>query len=384
MRPASPRDHGSPCADDGAPASLERLLALAGEELDAEVRLHPPHAEPARPDPGRLIRVRTSDGRLRAWLSIAPRRPVPLGPDSERVVRLVARYLDAELTDLAGSEDLDRERETRVREVLESGSLWPVYQPIVDLRTGEVVGVEALSRFAGPPRRSPDVWFADAAAVGLGVPLEVLAIRKAVEVLDQLPAPVYLSVNVSPQTAASDELACALAEVPVDRLVLEITEHAEVSDYEGLNRGVNRLRTRGARLAVDDTGSGFASMRHVLRLAPDIVKLDTTLTSDIDSDSFLRALGFSLRSFASAIDAEVIAEGIETSRELDALRFLGVSYGQGYFLRAPGPLSLEPPSSIADHLDETAATAPPTLPPVRAAATTVARPPAAVTRARPA
>ncbi|QBI18239.1 EAL domain-containing protein [Egibacter rhizosphaerae] len=351
MPSPSPHARGVPWAV-GTTSSLARLLALAGEELDADVQLLPPHAEPRRPEHGRLLRLCYPDGRLRAWLSIAPDRRARLSSDTERIVRLIARFVDGELAEAIDVTTVDRECEAGIRTVLERGHLRIVYQPIVDLATGDVVGVEALSRFPEPPQNPPDVWFAHAATLGLGIPLEVLAVRRAVEVLDQLPASAYLSVNVSPAAAASDELARALADVPVDRLVLEITEHAEVSDYAALNAAVDRLRARGARLAVDDTGSGFASMRHVLRLAPDIVKLDTTLTSDIDSDSFLRALGFSLRSFASAIDAEVVAEGIETGRELDALRFLGVRYGQGYYLRPPGPLALEPPLSLAGRLGE--------------------------------
>ena len=117
-----------------------------------------------------------------------------------------------------------------------------------------------------------------------------------------------------------------------ERLVLEVTEHARVADYDALADVMQPWRARGARVAVDDTGSGFASMRHVLRLEPEIVKLDSSLTHHIDSDAVLRALGYTLKAFAGAIGAETVAEGIENERELSALRFLGVPYGQGFYL----------------------------------------------------
>ncbi len=223
--------------------------------------------------------------------------------------------------------------------MLRDRALAIVYQPIADLYSGAVVGVEALSRFPQRPRQGPDRWFKEAATVGLAEPLEALALGFAVQALDVLPPGVYLSVNLSPAAVMSADVARVLDAVDVSRLVVEITEHAEVDDYDALNDAVGRLRARGARLAVDDAGSGFASMRHVLRLAPDIIKLDLSLTQGIDNDSVLRALGYSLKSFATAIDAQVVAEGVETEHEVDALRFLGVAYAQGHYLRRPKALS---------------------------------------------
>jgi EAL domain-containing protein (putative c-di-GMP-specific phosphodiesterase class I) len=135
--------------------------------------------------------------------------------------------------------------------------------------------------------------------------------------------------------------------VPVDRLVFEITEHAEVADYERLNRELKPLRRRGLRLAVDDAGAGFARLRHILRIHPDIIKLDRSLVRGIDRDPVLRALSYSISAFGSAVGASVVAEGIQTHGELNALRFLGVDLGQGYLLQKPAPLSalgLDPPA----------------------------------------
>ncbi len=121
--------------------------------------------------------------------------------------------------------------------------------------------------------------------------------------------------------------------------MFEITEHAAVTDYEALNAALRPLRAKGLRLAVDDAGAGFASLRHILQMGPDIIKLDRTLVSGMDRDPVLRALTYSIASFASATDAVVVAEGIETQGELSALRFLGIETGQGYHLCRPGPLA---------------------------------------------
>ena len=122
------------------------------------------------------------------------------------------------------------------------------------------------------------------------------------------------------------------------RIALELTEHARVDDYEGLSRVLTPLRDQGMQLAVDDAGAGFASLRHILQLQPDIIKLDMTLTRHVDADGARRALAAALITFAGEIGASIVAEGIESEREIDALVGLGVQYGQGYHLARPGPL----------------------------------------------
>ncbi|MGH2654475.1 MAG: EAL domain-containing protein [Actinomycetota bacterium] len=269
----------------------------------------------------------------------------------QAIRRAVRGYgsLSAEVTggvvhELAGhlervGEETDRlkERRRRVERVLSGEGLDIVFQPIADLSSRRVVGLEALARFPAPPSR-PDLWFEEAETVGLRTDLEVAALLAATGRLRSLPADAYLSVNLSPETAMSLAGREALASVPPDRLVLEITEHARVDDYKALGAALRPLRSRGARLAVDDAGAGFASLSHILRLAPDIIKLDITLTRDIDSDNARRALASGLIAFAIDIGASILAEGIETAEELQTLRTLGVTLGQGYFLGRPVPL----------------------------------------------
>ena len=234
------------------------------------------------------------------------------------------------------SEMLEIERQ-RVAAVLQWGQLDVVLQPIFDLQRRERIGFEVLARFEAAPERSPAAWFEAAASVGLGEELELLAVRAALELLVQLPSRATLSINVSPGVAASDAL-FELVEPVAERVILEVTEHARVDDYERLETALQRLRTHGARIAIDDVGAGFASLRHILGLCPDIVKLDPSLTRDIDGDPARRALAASLVSFAREIDATIAAEGIESPEELTLLRDLGIDYGQGFYLGPPQPL----------------------------------------------
>lgn len=247
------------------------------------------------------------------------------------VVRELADHLEQEESYV----ETMRERTRRVEEVLERGGPQMVFQPIANLRTRNVVGMEALARFAGG-RSRPDVWFSEAAAVGLRSELEVSAVRAAIGAIRALPSASYLSVNVSPDVATREDCLEELSRCPPDRLVIEVTEHAPVQDYLGLGQALEPIRARGAKLAVDDAGAGFASLRHILRLAPDIIKLDIALTRDIDTDRARRALASGLIAFASEMGASIIAEGIETPGEIAALRELGVVFGQGYFLAPPG------------------------------------------------
>jgi EAL domain-containing protein (putative c-di-GMP-specific phosphodiesterase class I)/CheY-like chemotaxis protein len=241
-----------------------------------------------------------------------------------------------------------RQRLHRVQQVLRHGNLAIVFQPIVDLATLRVAGVEALARFPSLPWRPPNEWFAEGAAVGLGTELELLAVGAALGALDQLPSDTYLSVNVSPATALDPGLTALLAP-SAKRIVVELTEHAAVAEYDELLGALHGLRQRGARIAVDDAGSGFSSLQHILRLDPDIIKVDIELTRGIDTDPARRALSAALVTFAAEIGAQITAEGIETAGELDTLRQLGAGYGQGYYLARPGTLPIPPLAVKARH-----------------------------------
>lgn len=245
-----------------------------------------------------------------------------------------------ELTSQLRREEIEQEQRDAARGEVErfvaGDGLSMVYQPIVDLRTRDMVGVEALARFRSLPLRPPNEWFAEAVRHELGVPLELAAVRQAMRILPGLPDHAYLSINCSHRAAVSRDLASLLA-LDAPRIVLEITEHEAVEDYETLLEALEALRAQGVRVAIDDAGAGFASMRHTVRIAPDIVKLDISLTRGIDTDRARYALASALMSFAEELGITMVAEGIETAEELETLLALGVPQGQGFYLADPTP-----------------------------------------------
>ena len=213
-----------------------------------------------------------------------------------------------------------------------------VFQPIIDVVNDEVVAVEALARFDVTPYRSPDVWFNEAHENGFGVELELMAVTRALAELPMLHESVALSINAGPETVMAPGFHEAVLGVPAHRVIVEVTEHNAIDDYPGLVGSLRSLRQKGTRISIDDTGSGYSSLAHILKLAPDLIKLDRDLVSGIDVDPVRRALAAALVSFAAETGAQIVAEGVETEDELVALRQLGVRYAQGYYLGRPAGL----------------------------------------------
>lgn len=232
------------------------------------------------------------------------------------------------------------DRGQRIQQVLDAPqALSMVFQPIVDLVTDEVAAVEALARFAVTPYRPPDVWFDEAHQIGLGVELELLAITRALAQLPMLPGNIALTINAGPHAILCPQFHAALVDVPPRRVIVELTEHTIVDDYPGLIAALRAVRRRGTRIAIDDTGSGYSSLAHIVKLAPDFIKLDRDLVNGIDIDPVRRALATCLVTFAADSGAQIIAEGVETEEELKVLRRLGVRYAQGYHLGHPAALN---------------------------------------------
>ncbi|MGG5891080.1 sensor domain-containing phosphodiesterase [Falsiroseomonas sp. HC035] len=243
--------------------------------------------------------------------------------------------------------DLEAERTAmatrrRIEQVIEEQLFNIVYQPICTLDPIRVVGFEALCRFTAEPRRSPDVWFREAAAVGLGIQLELATLRAALNAFAHISDEHFLSVNASPETVASGRLDEVLRNAPLSRIVLEITEHARVSDYAGLHNALASLRKTGVKLAIDDAGAGYSSFQHILQLRPDIIKLDMSLTRSVDTDAGRRALASALGYFARETNCQIVAEGIESEAELATLRMLRIAKGQGYLLGKPADILTSP------------------------------------------
>jgi EAL domain-containing protein (putative c-di-GMP-specific phosphodiesterase class I) len=226
-----------------------------------------------------------------------------------------------------------------VQAILRDRTLHSLYQPILSTSDLTVIGAEALTRFATEPSATPDVWFARATAVGLGIELELLALSTALRSADQLPSHIYLSINLSPDALADPRTAALLehSSWPPHQLVVEITEHVSVADYATLAEAVTTLRRLGVRIAVDDAGAGYASFRHILKLHPDYIKLDRALIHGLDQDPAKRALAGAFVAFGEELNALIVAEGVETAAELSAAKALGVHAAQGFHTGRPAP-----------------------------------------------
>lgn len=285
------------------------------------------------------VPIRLADGRVYGTFCCFSTRPDHTLTDRDlAMMRIFADLTGAHIDRTLQEERRTDEAEARIRRVLGGDGMSMVFQPIVDIDRGRVVGFEALARFDVEPSRGPDAWFAEAAAVELGVDLELAAVELALRALRELPDDVYVGVNVSPATVLSGRLCAVLAHIPPGRVVLELTEHDAIEDYDELVVELGRLNRRGVRTAVDDAGAGYATFRHILRLRPDVIKLDMALTRDVDTDATRRALASALIAFGRETGSAIVAEGVETAAELRTLRALGVTTAQGYHLGRPSTL----------------------------------------------
>jgi EAL domain-containing protein (putative c-di-GMP-specific phosphodiesterase class I) len=244
------------------------------------------------------------------WLVLRPR--LTAMRDSRRTRLVVARIVTEETVDTA-------------------------FQPIVDLKRGRVMGAEALSRFPVEPARSPDAWFAAAHSVGQGLALEEVTLWRSLARAFGLPNGCYVALNVSPSMLTSGRLVPLLHQsgFPLARVVVEVTEHTSIEDYTQVVSARAELKDLGVRLAVDDAGAGYASLRHILALAPDLIKIDRSLISGVDTDPIRRSMVSAVAMFALQSGASLVAEGVETAGELEALRNLGIESAQGFLIGRP-------------------------------------------------
>ena len=213
------------------------------------------------------------------------------------------------------------------------GSIVPVFQPVLELATGRVAGYEALARMPGGPFRPPDQWFNQAHRAGLGAALEAAALKAALAAPERPPR-TFLSLNVSPGALLSQEVRDVLPE-DLSGIVIELTEHELFSTEDSLDRELVALRARGARIALDDAGNGYAGLQQIIRVAPEILKLDRSLIDGVHGDPHRFALLEALISFASTTRAAICAEGVESLDDLAVLASMDVTYAQGWLLARP-------------------------------------------------
>ena len=270
-----------------------------------------------------------------------------IGTFDERFARALVEKMPALVSFSATSSALLAERMHTMRReadlhaalaaVLAAGTFHPVFQPIVELESGEAVGYEALTRFDSDQR--PHLCFADAWSVGLGPELEFATLEAAVEAAKGLPPGLWLDLNVSPRLLEDgDRLRESLwaADRP---LVLEVTEHDVIEDYDAVRDAIRALG-RDIRLAVDDAGAGIANFGHIIDLRPDFVKLDISLVRRVNVNLGRQALVVGMRHFSRTSGCRLIAEGVETVEEARTLTALGVEFGQGYLFGHPEPVNV--------------------------------------------
>lgn len=227
----------------------------------------------------------------------------------------------------------------QLQDILDNERFRPVYQPIYRLNDEQLIGFEALTRFATNASSEPGYWFNQAALAGLTETLEHAVLQRALRDIQKLGGHRFMSLNVSPSTILDGTVTDVLSGHCLENLVLEITEHEVIHSYAPLLRILAPLREAGLRVAIDDAGSGYASFRHVLEFRPEIIKLDQSLARDIDTDVTSQALIRAMTGFAVETGCQLLAEGVETKGEAMTLREIGIDAVQGYYFGAPEPLA---------------------------------------------
>jgi EAL domain-containing protein (putative c-di-GMP-specific phosphodiesterase class I)/CheY-like chemotaxis protein len=257
---------------------------------------------------------------------------------TNRALATVADFADtasAVLGDRLAVAAVDAEARADLEAAIRSRAFTTHYQPVVDLDTGATVGFEALTRWDSGTR--PDLVFAEAWRIGLGLDAELAAVTAAVDAARPLPAATWVSLNVSAAALTDERLGAIVGDA--DRpIVMEITEHERIDDYVAVSDALERLGP-DVRLAVDDAGAGYASLHHVVALDPAFVKADIHFVSGIDADPGRQAMIAGLSHFARRRGSQLVAEGIETEAERATLRDLDIELGQGYLLGRPAPLA---------------------------------------------
>ncbi|TQS70188.1 EAL domain-containing protein [Rhodobacteraceae bacterium] len=276
------------------------------------------------------------DGSVFGMFCCLSRAPNPsLNKRDLRVMETFAQIAGNELSATLQRRAARSEIEDRIEDVFVRDDVAIALQPILNIQNGTLVGFEALSRFGGLPYRAPNFWFEDALSVSRQIELEGFVIRKALDLLPHLPHDLSISVNASPDTVSHGVLEALAKAAGPRRIILEMTEHAVIEDFDLVSKAITALRTLGIRVAIDDVGAGYSGLTQLLRLKPDLIKLDIELVRGLDGSSAKRSLIKGMVHFANEIGATIVAEGIETGAELEALKALGVQKGQGYLLGKP-------------------------------------------------
>ncbi len=275
------------------------------------------------------------------------------------VERAVYRALEQAFASALQEKDREaRRRLLDLRKILDLGLLHSVYQPVVDLDSGHVLGFEALTRVAPARFETIHALFRTAHENDALWPLERLCRRKALEGAPRLRDDQFLFLNADPNSVHDPQLVgrafleqVAAAGLRPHQVVFEITEQSAVRDFASFRRTLLRLRALGFGLAMDDVGSAYSGLHSIVEIAPDYIKADTSLVRDVHANPLKRELISTIRRFADQTGIRLIAEGVERPEELEVLRDAGVRWAQGYLFARPSRAPADPACEAARRRD---------------------------------
>lgn len=250
-----------------------------------------------------------------------------------------------------------------IRELIEADALYAVFQPIISLRNGEILGYEGLIRSRHPAATHPAALFALAHAEGQLAVLNAACLRTIVEAFAKRRLAGRLFVNVSPEalkleSPATDRLLEYLSDLGLEpgRIVIEVTESQPIAGVTSIFRSIQKLQAMGCEVAVDDLGEGYASLRLWSELRPDFVKIDRHFVSNVHRDPVKFQMVRAIRQLSDLFGTKVIGEGVELDHELRVLRDLSVEFAQGYLIEVPTVTPFEVlPEHIVAHFEDRSA-----------------------------
>jgi EAL domain-containing protein (putative c-di-GMP-specific phosphodiesterase class I)/CheY-like chemotaxis protein len=277
---------------------------------------------------------------------------VPKGDSTDKILRTIHRTIDAnyamvdrppQLTLISPLLPRRTQQSTAVAKAILDGAITVEFEPIEDLATGRVVGFDARPRVATLPHRSYDHWLADAEAADLLLDIEMAAFRASLLALAAIPDDLFLEFEVTPSTLTESRFRRAIRRQIGSRMVLGLSPlapvDASVLGAAGPSGILATLRGRGVRIAARDVGPGFAGLRHLSLLSPELARLDETLVRSLGQSFSTHSIVAALVACASDVGARLIAPGVVSEEQLEELRNLGVELVQGPIVGEPIPLS---------------------------------------------
>ena len=241
-----------------------------------------------------------------------------------------------------------------LRKIISSNNLRTVFQPIISLQTGEVIGYEALTR--GPKDSkyiNPEILFEEAKTHELLWDLEILCRSNAIKSFSSYNSERLLFVNVDPAVLNDEHFIKGFTkEILIEHkinplsLIFEITEKTSIDNYKNFNEVIDYYKSQGYKIAIDDVGTGYSGLSTIAKTRPNYIKMDMSLITNVTRDNFKKAIIKSFVEFSNSTNTKIIAEGIEDINDLHTLIEIGVHYGQGYLINRPNENLLETPEII--------------------------------------